>query len=66
MYVLEIAEYQTLNELQNVDLDGHIATFYGYYIANVAQDVGIVFCFGFLLRVVACALMHFLDRAKKA
>lgn len=50
---------------QNVDLEAHIHSTFGYNLDAFNRDVWIVFGIGFLLRVLAAVVMWASDRKRK-
>ena len=48
-----------------MDLAKHTKDFFGYDVDFYGRSVGILFCFGFAVRVIACIVMIVSDRDKK-
>jgi len=65
LYVGEVVNYQSIVELQGVDLANNVWDTFGYELDAYPRDVATVFAFGLAFRLITVAAMVLKDRDKK-
>ena len=65
LYVGEAQEWRRVNELMGVDTEAIVRSTFGFELDRYWRDVGLLFANALFMRVVAVAVMHLRDRARK-